>query len=182
MRVCMCVCPVKDDWWGKGRKWDNVGWRPIVLLSVRWTISRLASFSLLKISQSVNQILYFLRRSKKTSNKINTGVSKLMVKNISFLIERENLRCVSVYCQVSLSTAASMGISFFFFLILSFFSLKCLHSFFPSVSLSIGLWLPFLLFNSFEKKRGGICHTTTYLIVSNKKKEFVVLKCSKEIR
>jgi len=81
---------------------------------------------------------------------------------VNLSLKKENLRFVSVYCQIALSTAVSMRIS------------KCLHFLvlFLSLSLSfsIGLWLPSLLLTRLKRKRNEeICHTTTYLIVSNKK-------------
>jgi hypothetical protein len=85
-----------------------------------------------------------------------------MVNSISFIRKKANLHFVSVYCQIALSTAVSMRIS----LSLSRFVTL---SFSFSLSFSIGLWLPFLLLTRLKKKTEEICHTTTYLIVSNKK-------------
>jgi len=124
-----------------------------------------------------------------------------VVKNIS---STKNLHFVSVYCQALLSTAVSMRISFF---LLDFFSLSLSLKYLYFLSLFVTLsfltfyyslifsvfyrfsfslsfnWImiTFSFLNLFEKKN-GICYTTTYITVSNKKKEFIVLKCSKKIR
>jgi len=71
-----------------------------------------------------------------------------------------------------------------FFDILLFSLSLSLSVFYRSFSLflSIGLWLPFLFLTCLKKKKTEICHTTTYIMVFNTKKELIVLKCSKEIR
>lgn len=194
------------------RKRDNIRRRKsVVLLSRRWTIATgFFLYSFVEISRSVNQI--FRISCWDESNMLLNQTQVLLNKwSITYLAsKRKNLRFVSVDCQVLLSTAVSMRISFLLIFSFSLSScLKCLWLLSLSLFATLPSFLTFycsLLFFSRsslfqldydylfssqlsrrerERKKKKmefvIQFYSTYIIVSNKN-ESVVLKCSKEIR